>query len=202
MCVAAFFVAALNVAFWRQFAEALAPLDMQAWLFIAAVGITALVLLSLFFSLFTPRYLFKPAITVFLLLTSAAAYLVNEYGIVIDGEMIRNIANTNTEEAYDLLTGRLILYIAGLGVLPALVLWALPISYRPLWQDLWFKTKAAALLLVLVALILLPLTGTAMSFLRSTTCCCAFFSPELSERRCNLQPLACGGARHGSHALR
>ena len=107
-------------------------------------AVTALVLLSLFFSLFTPRYLFKPAITVFLLLTSAAAYFVNEYGIVIDGEMIRNIANTNTEEAYDLLTGRLILYVVGLGVLPALVLWALPISYRPLWQDLWFKTKAAA----------------------------------------------------------
>ena len=166
VCVAAFFVTALNIAFWRQFSAALAPLDVQAWLFIAAIGVTALVLLSLFFSLFTPRYLFKPAITVFLLLTSAAAYFVNEYGIVIDGEMIRNIANTNTEEAYDLLTGGLILYVVGLGLLPALALWALPISYRPFWQDLWFKTKAAALLLVLIVLMLLPLTGTAMSFFR------------------------------------
>jgi lipid A ethanolaminephosphotransferase len=177
VCVAAFFVTVLNVAFWRQFSAALAPLDVHAWLFIAATGVTALVLLSLFFSLFTPRYLFKPAITVFLLLTSAAAYFINEYGIVIDGEMIRNIANTNTGEAYDLLTGRLILYVVCLGILPALVLWALPISHRPFWQDLWFKTKAAALLLALMALMILPLTGTALSFFREHRMLLRVFAP-------------------------
>ena len=195
------FFTALNVAFWRQFSAALAPLDVQAWLFIAATAVTSLVLLSLFFSLFTPRYLFKPAITVFLLLTSAAAYFVNEYGIVIDGEMIRNIANTNTEEAYDLLTGGLILYVVGLGVLPALTLWALPISYRPLWQDLWFKTKAAAVLLALIVLMLLPLTGTAMSFFREHRMLLrALCSSELPERRCDLQPFAPGGTLHSRHA--
>ena len=203
MGVAAFFVTAFNIAFWRQFSAALAPLDVQAWLFIAAIGVTALVLLSLFFSLFTPRYLFKPAITVFLLLTSAAAYFVNEYGIVIDGEMIRNIANTNTEEAYDLLTGGLILYVGGLGALPALVLWALPIWYRPLLQDLWFKTKAAALLLRAHC----PHVAAAhrnrhVVFPRAPHAAARFCSPELSERRCKLQPLARGGAGHCSHALR
>ena len=51
-------------------------------------------------------------------------------------------------------------------VLPALVLWVLPIAYRPFWQDLWFKTKATALVLPVIALVMLPLTGTAMSFFR------------------------------------
>ena len=123
-------------------------------------------LLSLFFSVFAFPYLFKPAMALFLLLTSAAVYFINEYGVVIDSEMIRNIMHTNTGEAYDLLTGKLVLYVVGLGVLPALVLWLLPIAYRPFWQDLWFKTKATALVLPLIALIMLPLTGTAMSFFR------------------------------------
>ena len=39
-CVAAFFLAALNVAFWRQFVGALAPLDALEWLFIVAIAVT------------------------------------------------------------------------------------------------------------------------------------------------------------------
>ena len=165
-CVAAFFVAALNVAFWRQLIAALAPLDAVESLFVVAIAATFFALLGLFLSLFAIPYVFKPVIAVLLLVTSAAAYFINEYGIVIDAEMIRNITHTNTGEAYDLLTGKLILYVVCLGVLPALVLWVLPIAYRPFWQDLWFKTKATALVLPLIALIILPLTGTAMSFFR------------------------------------
>lgn len=165
-CVAAFFVAALNVAFWRQSIAALAPVGVQEALFVAAIAVAFFGLLSLFLSLFAIPYVFKPVIALLLLMTSAAAYFINEYGIVIDAEMIRNITHTNTGEAYDLLTGKLTFYVVCLGVLPALVLWVLPIAYRPFWQDLWFKTKVTALVLPLIALITLPLTGTAMSFFR------------------------------------
>jgi lipid A ethanolaminephosphotransferase len=166
VCVAAYFLAALNAAFWRQFIGALAPQDAHEWVFVAAIAITFFGLLSLFFSVFAIPYLFKPVMTLFLLLTAAAVYFINEYGVVIDAEMIRNITHTDTGEAYDLLTGKLILYVVGLGLLPAIVLWVLPIAYRPFWQDLWFKTKATALVLPLIALVMLPLTGTAMSFFR------------------------------------
>ncbi len=166
VCVAAFFLFVLNVAFWRQFIGALEPLDTHEWLFVAAIAVVSFALLSLFFGVLVIPYVFKPAVTVFLLLTSVAAYFINEYGIVIDAEMIRNIAHTDTREAYDLLTGKLFLYVFCLGLLPALVLCILPITYRPFWQDLWFKAKAAAVALPLVALIMLPLTGTALSFFR------------------------------------
>ena len=63
VCVAAFFLAALNAAFWRQFIGALAPLDAHEWLFVAAIAITFFGLLSLFFSFFAIPYLFKPVIT-------------------------------------------------------------------------------------------------------------------------------------------
>ena len=166
VCVAAFFLAALNVAFWRQFVGALAPLDAHEWLFVIVTAVTFFALLSLFFSVFAFPYLFKPAIALFLLLTSAAVYFINEYGVVIDSEMIRNIMHTNTGEAYDLLTGKLVIYVVGLGLLPALVLWLLPIAYRPFWQELGSRPRVTALVLPLISLIILPLTGTAMSFFR------------------------------------
>lgn len=177
LCTAAYFLAVLNVAFWRQFIAALAPLDGYEQLFIAATAAAGLGLMALFFSLFSSRYLLKPAITVLLLLTSAAAYFMTEYGIVFDAEMIRNITSTNPQETYDLLTGKLAAYVAFLGVLPALVLWALPISYRPFLQDLWFKTKAAAVLVPVLALIVLPFTGTAMSFFREQRLLLRIFTP-------------------------
>ncbi|MBX9588864.1 MAG: phosphoethanolamine--lipid A transferase [Hyphomonadaceae bacterium] len=177
VCVSVFFLVAFNAAFWHQFVSALAPLDTHERLFIAAMAIVGFGLLALFFSLFTPRYLLKPGITVLLLLSAAAAYFINEYGIVIDADMIRNVTNTNPGETYDLLTGKLILYIVGLGVLPALLLWALPISYRPFWQDVWFKTKAAAVLVALIVLVLLPFTGTAMSFFRENRVLMRIFTP-------------------------
>ena len=52
VCVAAYFLIALNVAFWRQFIGALAPLDAQEWLFVVAIAVVSLALLSLFFGVF------------------------------------------------------------------------------------------------------------------------------------------------------
>ena len=164
--VAAFFLAPLNVAFWQQMIDALTPLDAQEALFVAATALVAFGFLSLFFGAFTFRYIFKPVVTLFLLVTAGVAYFMNEFGIVIDAEMIRNVTLTNPGEAWDLLTPRLALYVFGLGVLPALFLWALPIAYRPWRQDLWFKVRAVAILVPAITLLILPFTGTALSFFR------------------------------------
>lgn len=166
VCVAAFFVAVFNVAFWTKLVAGLAPLDGFEMLFVAAIALASLGVLSLFFGVFTYRFLFKPVVGVLLLVTSVAAYFINEYGIVIDAEMIRNIMHTNTGEAYDLLTGKLVLYVVGLGLLPALVLWLIPIAYRSFRQDLWFKIKAVAVVLPLLVIVMLPFTATAMSYFR------------------------------------
>lgn len=164
--VAAFFLAPLNVAFWQQMTDALAPLDAHESLFVAATAVVAFGFLSLFFGAFTFRYIFKPVVTVLLLVTAGVAYFINEFGIVIDAEMIRNVTHTNPGETWDLLTPKLALYVIGLGVLPALVLWALPIAYRPWRQDLWFKVRAVAIVVPAIALLILPFTGTALSFFR------------------------------------
>lgn len=175
--LAAFFLVPLNIAFWRQMTAALQPIGLHEGLFIAATGFVGFGLLSLFLGVLANQYLFKPIVTVLLLVTAGVAYFINEFGIVIDPGMIKNVTHTNPGETYDLLTGKLGLYVIALGVAPALVLWMLPIAYRPFWQDLWFKVKAATIVTMVIALLVAPFVGTAMSFFRENRILVHVFTP-------------------------
>ena len=164
--VSTFFLTLSNIPFWQRLYGAVGPDTLFEWLFLGSIATAGLVALTLFFGLFARRYVFKPAVTIFLLAAAAAAYFTSEYGAVIDVGMIRNIVHTDAGETYDLLTAKLALYIVALGVLPAAVLSVVPISYRPLRQELWLRTKFAALALPAALLVLFPFTGSAMSLFR------------------------------------
>jgi lipid A ethanolaminephosphotransferase len=114
----------------------------------------------------TSPYVFKPAVTFLLIVTSAVFYFTAEYGIAIDAEMIRNVFETNQAEATDLVTSKLIVYILLLGVLPATFLWFSRLDYRPFLRDLSFKAKATAAIALIAAAISLPFTQNFTSVFR------------------------------------
>ncbi len=154
--VASFTATIVNVPFWRQLHAAVAPRDAYEVLFIGAVLVVALSLLTLFFQLLMGRRTFKPLATALLLVSSAAAYFISEYGIVIDAGMLTNVLESDPAEMADLLTPKLLAYVVGLGVLPSLLLWTLTIAYRPFWQELRVKGLALVMAVVLVSLAALP----------------------------------------------
>jgi lipid A ethanolaminephosphotransferase len=163
---AAFFVGVLNFAFWRQLFAAIAPRDLYELLFVATLLVVAFCCFVLFFGLFAVPRVFKPVLTVFLLVSAAVAYFINEYGVVIDVEMVRNVFLTNTAEAADLITFKLFWYVLILGGLPALLLWACPIAYRTFGQEFWLRTKVTAALLAVIAIIAFPFAAGFASVIR------------------------------------
>ena len=97
----------------------------------------------------------RPLLGGALLAAAFAASFMDGYGIVIDSDMLRNVAETNPAEAGDLLTLRLAGYVLGLGILPAWLVWRVPL--RPLgWRgELLARGRLlAAALAVLVGLVL------------------------------------------------
>jgi lipid A ethanolaminephosphotransferase len=176
-CVAAYFVAVLNIAFWRQFLAAVAPRTTYELLFVAATMVVAFCLLVLFLGLFALPRVFKPVMTVLLLVSAAAAYFINEYGVVIDVDMVRNVFLTNKAEAADLITIKLFSYILLLGGLPSLLLWACTIAYRPFWQELWFRTKATAALVTVIVVAALPFAQNMTSVFREQRILQHVFTP-------------------------
>lgn len=70
---------------------------------------------TLLLTLVSFRPLLKPALTLVALVSAAAAYFMNTYGVVIDTVMVQNIIETNPMEAAALFSARLVGYLLVLG---------------------------------------------------------------------------------------
>ncbi|PFN85850.1 phosphoethanolamine transferase, partial [Bacillus sp. AFS076308] len=81
----------------------------------------------------------KPVLTLIFMISAGVAYFMSQYGVLIDTGMLRNFAQTNATEVRDLLSLKLMAYILFLGVLPSLLLWKTPISYRRWHHELLSK---------------------------------------------------------------
>jgi lipid A ethanolaminephosphotransferase len=127
--VAAFLALAGNLAFWRALL-ALVPADSAGNLgFLASSFVVLWVLLGLLLMLFASRHLLKPVSIGALLAAAVCTHFAIAYGVVIDRDMIQNVAETDFAEARELLTRGLAFHVLLLGVLPALVVARVPVRF-------------------------------------------------------------------------
>lgn len=156
LVLAVFFVAVLNAPFWRLFHRVVEPRGLYDWAFLAAFFVALLAVFYMVIMLLAVRPLLRPVMLLLLPVTAAASYFMLEYGAVIDVNMVRNIFETDTREAGDLISTKLVLYVGALGILPALALWVVPIEWPPLALDFRRKLKAALITLPLAAAAIYP----------------------------------------------
>ena len=76
------------------------------------------------------RPLAKPMLALVLVLAASASYFVDVYGVLIDKVMIRNVLETNATESLELFTGRMLLQVGALGILPAVFLLIMPVTLK------------------------------------------------------------------------
>jgi lipid A ethanolaminephosphotransferase len=105
-------------------------------------------------ALFASAHTSKWLAVLLLLLTAPASYFMATYGVVIDPAMMNNTAQTHVAEVLDLLSGRLLLVLLLVLVVPALVLWRLPLQAVPLGLRLRRNAAAAVAALLVAALAL------------------------------------------------
>lgn len=118
-----------------------------------AVAGLALVLWSLFALLARllcwPR-VGKLAIAMLLVIAALPAYFISSYGILIDKGMIRNVLQTDWQEATDLLSLPLLLDFAWRGLLPAALVMSVPVAH-PGWRPALAGIARSALLFAVLA---------------------------------------------------
>ncbi len=79
--------------------------------------------------LFRFRYVLKPVLAFLLVASASAAYFMNTYGVLIDGDMLRNAIQTDRFETAGLISWTLVIYIVGLGVIPAWLVIRTPLKW-------------------------------------------------------------------------
>ena len=142
------------------------PLSGQniAFLLSLVVGITAVTLL--FFNLITIRYTTKTTLIIFILISSLAAYFMDNYNVVLDHIMIQNTVETDWAETSDLLSVKMLLYFLLLGILPAVFVYRTRILPLSLKKASLYKIRDILFALVLLIATLLLFSKFYTSFFR------------------------------------
>lgn len=142
-----FLVTAFNFSFWNSFIKAAGGVSPGNIPLLVATFIILVAFFNAILTLVSFRFIFKPVLIALFIATSAVAYFMDRYGILIDAVMIQNVYETNILESMELLNWRMAFIVLLLGILPSWLVWRAKLQFPPLRQDLYIKFK-----IVLVAL--------------------------------------------------
>ena len=134
--LAALWIASIaNLALWRALAGLPELANGRGLAFGIGFGVMIAAAHVALLSLLAWRWTLKPALALFLLSAAGGAYFMLSYGVVIDRTMMVNVLLTDTREARELLSWRLLGALLLLGVLPLALLWRTPLRWAtPLRQ--------------------------------------------------------------------
>lgn len=165
LLTAVFLVAAANASFfgrvWAVYGDGGTSLLALASLPVA-LGLATTMLLGCIAIGRLARYVLAIAVV----FAAGAAYFMDSFGIVINDEMLQNVAQTQAAEALDLLNPRLAAYLLGLGILPAAILLRIPPLQRGWGRELASRLGLLAMTTALLAAIGLGFGDFYASFIR------------------------------------
>ncbi|MGF6707411.1 phosphoethanolamine transferase [Pseudomonas frederiksbergensis] len=138
LIASAFLLAGFNSVLWQHL-FVITVADGQGIVMRVAFGVMILAAFNIVLTLLAFRPVMKPVLTLIFLVSAGVAYFMSQYGVLIDAGMFRNFAETNATEVRDLLSVKLFVYIALLGVLPSWLLWKTPVNYRRWYRELLSK---------------------------------------------------------------
>ena len=156
----AFLVLAYNFTFWKTFALATGGANLANVPVYAGAFLLLVLLFNAILTLLNFRFVIKPVLVLLFIGASFATYFMNQYGIVIDSSMVQNVIETDVREANELFSWKMVQTVTILGILPAFIVWKLPLEFRPVRRDLFAKLGIVVISLLAVAGLLLMLFKT------------------------------------------
>ncbi|SEI17925.1 lipid A ethanolaminephosphotransferase [Rhizobium tibeticum] len=138
LCVATtlYLLSVTNHAFWSTAYGDFATDRLSFVLF--AIGISAVSMAIL--TAFSAKYVTKPFLILFVLAAAAGSWFTDQFGVIVDKEMIRNAAVSTSAEAGHLITVRFALHMLLTGILPSLLIVWVRIRHRPVLSKLAHNT--------------------------------------------------------------
>ena len=149
-----YFTFVLNVSFWRYIYQHLEITNLRVAWFAFSLFFLVSVPLYLIFSLTLVKKFAKPFLAFLLIVCSATNYMMVHFGIYTDKDMIQNVLETNSREAFDLITPSLLFWVFLTGIIPAFLLCVTKIDFAPFKSELkarLLKCLAGLLIIVLFA---------------------------------------------------
>lgn len=171
-----------NQVFFSKASERLDIFSFEGAVYILSLYLIIFTVLVTIQFIFGQKYLLKPLLVFFLLLSAVLSYFSQELGVIYNVDMIRNIVETikdnNQQEATELLSYPLIQHVVFYGVFPAIFVLLSSIKYRPLFKEHFARFVTILGLFVIIA-------GLILVNYKFTT----YFSRENRDLRVFITPL-------------
>jgi lipid A ethanolaminephosphotransferase len=164
--IAAWIVLTANHAFWKLF-FAVNGTSARAWLFAGGVALSLVALNSAILRLLSPGRALRVMLSVLVVLAVATSWFMDTYGVAIDREMLRNVAQTNMREASDFIGWPLLWRLLWQAGLPTMLIWKASLPLTGWLKSLWQYLLGVVAALVAVFLIALPQYVSYASFFRN-----------------------------------
>jgi lipid A ethanolaminephosphotransferase len=165
LLTALFFITFYNAAFFSNVLNVY-PLNSKNMGFIASLTLGFAGVIVLLLSLVSNKYTIKPIIITLLIISSFTSYFMDSYNTIIDDSMILNVLNTDYKESIDLLSLKLLVYVALLGVLPAYLIYKINITFKTRWQEVISRIKLLSLTLLSILAVIYIFSDFYSSFFR------------------------------------
>lgn len=136
LLVAVWFVLFDNLRFWQGLWQIQGGITVANALFMASVVVLAVALINAALTLLSFGRTTKPVLLVLIVVTAFAAYFMAQYNVLIDRTMIQNVVETDPAEATELFSGKLVLYVLLLAVVPAALLVRAPLQRQSALREL------------------------------------------------------------------
>ncbi len=129
LIVALFLLAAGNLTFFSHLLDAYPP-SLENLPHIISVAVLFGCVNVILLALLSYGRATKFVLIAILLVSASTAYFMDAYQVVIDDDMIDNLLKTDMAESFDLLSFKLLLYLIVLGVVPAFLIYRVPIKQQ------------------------------------------------------------------------
>lgn len=158
-------IALYNLAFFKN-SFAVYPISIQNSPFIISLAFLIIAFTVLLLTLTCYRLTIKPILMFIFIASAGASYFMDSYNIVIDTAMLQNAVETTSAETRDLITLKFLLYIAILGVLPAIAISKLTIEKQTLRSATLSRAKLLGGSTVAIVAILAIFSSNYVAFFR------------------------------------
>ena len=138
----------------------------QNILFLGSLLIFLIITIILILSLLCHYRLIKPVLIVFLLISAATAYFMDQYGAIIDSAVVTSMTKTDTRELLDLFSLKMVAYIFFLGLLPSMLIYKIKLNYPGHIKETISRLKLSFVTLALGGFIFFSLWSHYASFFR------------------------------------
>jgi lipid A ethanolaminephosphotransferase len=167
LVVVAWMVAVLNGPWWTAAGADRDWTSLSTWSFL---GATFVALVALHFAMVAPlmsRWTARPLLSVIVVASAAAAYYMRAYAVMLDPAMIRNILETDTHEAMDLLSWSMAGYVLLGSALPLAFIWLVRIERHGWMRASLVRAGSVVGAVVIAVLAILPVNRDLTSMMRN-----------------------------------